>query len=630
MNQNKEFWLIPLISESAEKLFARPVPADAIILQKTKKEFAGDVTLVCFGLTRFSGKKPEETAQLMGEEILNTDNRIKSYNVVNGFLNLELTFEFWATYLMSFDGNVSLPESKRQKVMVEYSSPNTNKPLHLGHIRNNLLGWSVSSILKACGHTVSMVNLINDRGIHICKSMIAWQKKGNGETPESSGIKGDHLAGKYYVEFDKMLSEEAAQLKEQILNGNFNSIDLEAREAIQKTIGLIQNTSDEAKLKDLNAQLKQQVNNQTPLMKEARDMLIKWEHGDEATIELWKKMNSWVYAGFNQTYEKMGVHFDKLYYESQTYLLGKDLVERGLQSGVLYREPDGSVWIDLTKEGLDKKLLLRSDGTSVYMTQDIGTAVMRHDELNASKYIYVVGNEQDYHFKVLKEVLLKMNMSWADGIYHLSYGMVDLPSGRMKSREGTVVDADDLMAETISEAAARSMELGKTDEMSEKEKANLFDTLGMGALKYYILKVDPRKRMVFNPQESIDLQGNTGPFIQYTYARINSLLVKGGFNIANSASLQKPENDEACIPLIRSLEQFAEVVHGAAEAYSPAMVANYMYELAKEYNSFYHDNQVLKEADARKAAFRLLLSYQVAQTLKLSGELLGMRMPERM
>lgn len=630
MTQNKESWLIPLIIGTAEKLFAKPLPAEAIILQKTKKEFAGDITLVCFGLTRFSGKKPEETAHMMGEEILNTDKRIKSFNVVNGFLNLEFTFEFWASYLLSFDGDVSLPESKRQKVMVEYSSPNTNKPLHLGHIRNNLLGWSVSCILKACGHSVSMVNLINDRGIHICKSMIAWKKKGNGETPESSGIKGDHLAGKYYVEFDKMLSEESAQLKEQILQGNFESVETDAREAIKKTVSLIQNTSDEAKLKDLNAQLKQQVNNQTHLMKEAREMLIKWEQGDKDTIDLWKKMNSWVYAGFNQTYEKMGVRFDKFYYESQTYLFGKDLVERGLQSGVLFKEPDGSVWVDLTQEGLDKKLLLRSDGTSVYMTQDIGTAVKRHEEINASKYIYVVGNEQDYHFKVLKEVLLKLNMPWAEGIYHLSYGMVDLPSGRMKSREGTVVDADDLMSETISEAAARSMELGKTDEMSEEEKATLFETLGLGALKYYILKVDPRKRMVFNPQESIDLQGNTGPFIQYTYARINSLLSKGRFDSAQIEHTEKPENDDACIPLIRALEQFAEVVHGAAEAYSPAMVANYMYELAKEYNSFYHDNQILKEEDARKAAFRLLVSYRVAQTIKLSGELLGMRMPERM
>ncbi len=630
MNQNKEIWLIPLIAESIGKCFGKTAPVEAISLQKTKKEFSGDVTLVCFGLTRFSGKKPEETAQILGEQIAQSDDRVAGFNVVNGFLNLELSFDFWKDYLFHYKTEALLPVELRQKVMIEYSSPNTNKPLHLGHVRNNLLGWSLACILKECGHEVSMVNLINDRGIHICKSMIAWLKKGEGESPESSGMKGDHLAGKYYVEFDKMLSLESSLLKEQVMKDDFTNIEAEALEGIKKTIQLIQTATDEGKVKDLHAQLKQALNNQTPLMKEAREMLIKWEQGDEETLALWKKMNAWVYAGFDSTYKRMGVQFDKFYYESQTYLLGKDLVEQGLQSGVLYREADGSVWIDLSAEGLDKKILLRSDGTSVYMTQDIGTAVMRHEELHAARYIYVVGNEQDYHFKVLQQVLLKMGMKWAEGIYHLSYGMVDLPSGRMKSREGTVVDADDLMNEVVEEATKRSLELGKTDEMSEEEKLGLFETLGLGALKYYILKVDPRKKMVFNPEESIDLQGNTGPFLQYTYARINSLALKGAHLKKETEELAAMEPDPACIPLIRQLEQYAEVVKNAAEMYSPALIANYMYDLAREYNSFYHDHSILKEVDAEKSGFRLLVSEKVAQTISKCGQLLGMEMPERM
>jgi arginyl-tRNA synthetase len=427
-----------------------------------------------------------------------------------------------------------------------------------------------------------------------------------------------------------MLSEESSLLREQVMQNDFSQIEPEAMEGIEKIIHLIRNTSDEAKLKDLNAQLKLAVNNQTHLMKEARNMLIKWEQGDEDTLALWSKMNSWVYSGFGSTYKRMGVEFDKYYYESQTYLLGKDLVEQGLQKGVLYRESDGSVWIDLDNEGFDKKLLLRSDGTSVYMTQDIGTAVKRHEELKASRYIYVVGNEQDYHFKVLQQILLKLGMPWAGGIYHLSYGMVDLPSGRMKSREGTVVDADDLMNEVVEEATKRSLELGKTDEMSDEEKSNLFEMLGLGALKYYILKVDPRKKMVFNPEESIDLQGNTGPFLQYTYARINSLVSKGGALKKEIFELESLQPDFPCVALIRTLEQYEEVVKNAAYSYSPALVANFMYDLAREYNSFYHDYPILKETDLKKAAFRLLVSEKVAQTIHKCGKLLGMEMPERM
>ncbi|MEX1189432.1 MAG: arginine--tRNA ligase [Bacteroidia bacterium] len=629
MNPNKETWLIPLIHSSLESLYSKSIPSDAITLQKTRKEFKGDATLVCFGLSRFSGKKPQETAEEIGEFLMNVDQRISGFNVVNGFLNIELNFDYWLSYLESFQPDASLPSSERSKVMIEYSSPNTNKPLHLGHIRNNLLGYSVAKILAACGHDVVKVNLINDRGIHICKSMIAWQKKGNGETPASSGIKGDHLVGKYYVEFDKMLTAEAAIVKSNIENDNWGDVENQAKPAIEKLLAEIVNTTDEQKKKDLNSNLKQLINNQTPLMKEAREMLMLWEKSDSATIDLWKTMNSWVYEGFNKTYKSLGVDFDKFYYESETYILGKDIVQQGLEKNVLYKKDDNSVWIDLSDEGLDQKLLLRSDGTSVYMTQDIGTAVVRDEELHCKNYVYVVGNEQDYHFKVLQKTLQKMGYPFADGIYHLSYGMVDLPSGRMKSREGTVVDADDLIAEIIDEARKRSLELGKTDEFPQEELNELYRKLGLGALKYYILKVDPRKRMVFNPEESIDLQGNTGPFIQYTYARIQSLIARAGILMEIPIDLSKMPEEEAARNMIRLLEAYSETIQTAAKEYSPAMVSNYMYELAKDYNSYYQF-PVLKEENKTLAALRLKIALKTAEVLKECGTLIGMEMPERM
>ncbi len=630
MNLNKEIWLTPLIQETLESLYNKTIPQDAISLQKTRKEFAGDSTLVCFGLSKYSGKKPPETAQEIGEALVKADSRISGFNVVNGFLNIELNYSYWVNYLQGYTPDAKLPEKARRRVMIEYSSPNTNKPLHLGHIRNNLLGFSVAEILSECGHFVSKVNLINDRGIHICKSMIAWQKKGNGETPSSSGMKGDHLVGKYYVEFDKMLSAETNELRAKIDSNDWQGIDNESQEGIKKLLAEIEKAEDSQKQKDLNSTLKQQINNQTPLMKEAREMLMLWERGDTDTIELWKTMNSWVYEGFNLTYKRLGVDFDKFYYESDTYILGKDIVQEGLAKGVLYKKDDGSVWIDLSDEGLDQKLLLRSDGTSVYMTQDIGTAVLRNKELNCSTYAYVVGNEQDYHFNVLKKTLQKMGYSFADGIYHISYGMVDLPSGRMKSREGTVVDADDLIDEVIEEAGNRALELGKTEDMSEDDQNQLFRKLGLGALKYYILKVDPKKRMVFNPEESIDLQGNTGPFIQYTYARIQSLLNKAKALSQIEISLDEMPEESSARYMIRMLEAYSETIQTAAEGYSPAMIANYMYELAKDYNSYYHDYPVLKEENLTLAAFRLEIARKTGETLAKCGKLLGMEMPERM
>lgn len=630
MIPNKDSWLIPLIHETIESTYATKIDISTISLQKTKKEFKGDITLVCFPLTRFSSKKPQETAEEIGAALKNRDERIAGYNVIQGFLNIEISFAYWLNYLNQFSPDASLPSDQRSKVMIEYSSPNTNKPLHLGHIRNNLLGYSVAQILKACGHEVVKVNLINDRGIHICKSMIAWQKAGGGETPENSGLKGDHLVGKYYVEFDKMLQVQAKELKEAVESNQWDQVDKDAKPVIEKLLQAINNTEDEQKKKDLQSALKQHINNQTELMREAREMLMLWEKGDEAVINLWKTMNSWVYKGFDTTYNKLGVNFDKLYYESQTYVLGKDIVNQGLAQKVLFQKEDKSIWIDLSNESLDEKLLLRADGTSVYMTQDIGTAVLRNEELACKSYVYVVGNEQDYHFNVLKKTLQKMGYAWADGIFHLSYGMVDLPSGRMKSREGTVVDADDLIDEVISEAKIRSLDLGKTSELGEEEQEQLFETLGLGALKYFILKVDPKKKMVFNPEESIDLQGNTGPFIQYTYARIQSLISKAEGVIDSSSISTNSEESDSSRGIIRQLELFAETVQSAAASYSPALIANYMYDLAKDYNSYYHDYAILKEEDKTASAIRLKVAENVAFTLNTCANLLGMKMPNRM
>lgn len=601
--------------------------AAAPVLQKTRKEFEGDYTLVCFPYTALSGSNPAQTATQIGEQLLELRPEVARFNVVNGFLNISLHLNYWIQY---WSQATPVDSSKsREKVLIEYSSPNTNKPLHLGHIRNNLLGFSVARILEAAGKEVVMVNLINDRGIHICKSMLAWQKAGGSENPENTGLKGDHLVGKYYVAFDAALREETAPILEAMLQADFAALDSSTADKAHILVAKYHQSTGE-KQSELKDELKRIAQNATPLMKEAQEMLRKWEAGDAETLQLWRTMNGWVYAGFQETYAKLGVRFDRFYYESETYLLGKHLVQQGLDSGVLQKRSDGSVWIDLRNDGLDEKLLLRSDGTSVYMTQDLGTALQRAEEYQAQRFIYVVGNEQDYHFKVLQLILQKMGYAWADGIYHLSYGMVDLPSGRMKSREGTVVDADDLIEEVVGEARSRSEELGKNDLETEAEKQALYETIGLAALKYFILKVDPKKRMVFNPTESIDINGNTGPFIQYTYARIRSVMRR-------ATALQGVSYDAASLPdevthrqLLRSTVQFEEVIGQAADTLNPSLIANAVYDLAKLYNQFYHDFSILKESDLALARFRLDLSEKVADTLKKGMGLLGISMPERM
>jgi arginyl-tRNA synthetase len=567
--------------------------------QKTRKEFEGDFTLVVFPFLKAAKKSPEQAAQDIGNYLKDRVKEICAFNVVKGFLNIKLSDEYWINHLNTIITNpqygIKQERTSGKTIMVEYSSPNTNKPLHLGHIRNNLLGYSVAEILKANGHRILKVNLVNDRGIHICKSMLAWQKWGNGATPESTGIKGDKLVGDYYVKFDK-------EYKKQISELTAKGID-----------------PDTAK-------------DTAPLLQEAREMLRKWEAGDKEVTELWKTMNNWVYKGFDITYKTLGVDFDKIYYESETYKLGKAIVLEGLKKGILIQKEDGSVWADLTNDGLDQKILLRSDGTSVYMTQDIGTAHQRFSEFNLDDHIYVVGNEQNYHFQVLKIVLKKLGFDWADNITHLSYGMVELPEGKMKSREGTVVDADDLIDEMVSTAKETSEELGKIDEMTEAEAEKLFKTIGLGALKYFILKVDPKKTMMFNPKESIDFNGNTGPFIQYTHARIKSILrkaVETGNEINNNIDLSinlTPKEQE----LIKLLSEFPEIVTEAGENYSPAVISNYIYDLAKEYNQFYHAHPVVKEENDKIRNLRVQISNQIAGTIKKGAELLGIEVPERM
>ena len=585
------------ISKAIETLYGTAVEAESIKLETTKQDFEGDYTFVVFPYLRASKKNPEQTANDIGNYLKENCDDVADYNVVKGFLNLIVADNYWvSTFYNNIAPNKDFGKTttgQGHKVMVEYSSPNTNKPLHLGHVRNNLLGFSLSQILEFNSYQVIKANLINDRGIHICKSMLAWQKFGNGETPESSGLKGDHLVGKYYVEFDKHNKE---QIKELIAQGK---------------------TEEEAA-------------KNTPLLKEAQEMLLKWEAGDEEVKNLWQTMNSWVYAGFDATYKRLGVNFDKFYYESQTYLLGKEIVQEGLDKKVFYREEDSSVWIDLTDENLDKKLLLRRDGTSVYMTQDLGTADKKFEEYGCDKSVYVVGNEQEYHFKVLFSILKKMGKSYADGLYHLSYGMVDLPEGKMKSREGTVVDADDLMDEMHNTARELTLELGKIEGFNETEQAELFETLGLGALKYFLLRVDPMKRLVFNPKESIDFAGNTGPFIQYTHARINSLLKnvnESGFEAGNAAphTVLPHERD-----VIVWLSKFPKAVEDAGREYNPAIIANYTYELAKMYNRVYRESPVNKEPDENLKAFRVILTQTTGQVLNKSLALLGIKAPERM
>ncbi len=583
------------IARALKDLYGVEQSPASIALQDTRRDFRGDYTLVVFPYVKQARKSPEAVAAEIGEAVKAALPEVAGYNVIKGFLNFEIADSYWLHFLAKRAGHSDYglvhPAADAAPVVVEYSSPNTNKPLHLGHIRNNLLGWSVSQLLAAAGANVKKVNLVNDRGIHICKSMLAWLRYGNGETPESTGMKGDHLVGKYYVEFDKHYKEEVKQLMESGVE-------------------------------------EEQAKREAPLMVEAQQMLKRWEEGDKEVRALWEKMNGWVYAGFDETYDRLGVGFDKVYYESQTYLLGKELVKKGLDMGVLFRKEDGSVWCDLTGDGLDQKLLLRKDGTSVYMTQDLGTALLRHKDFGAERLIYVVGNEQDYHFKVLKLILGKLGFPWADKVYHLSYGMVELPNGKMKSREGTVVDADDLIDEMERTAEEMSREHGKNDELSPEEQKHLYHILALGALKYFILKVDPTKNMLFNPAESIDFNGNTGPFIQYTHARIRSIVRKAGS--ASALDTEHVALNEKERGVLKVLHSLPETIASAANAYSPAMVANYAYELAKAFNSFYQDTPILREENQQLKMMRISLCAAVASALKNTMNILGIEVPERM
>jgi len=608
--------------DAVKALYGMDATEKMVQLQKTRSEFEGNLTLVVFPFTKVARKSPEQTAEEIGQYLVEHCSAVDKYNVVKGFLNLSVGQGAWLQLLQAIDGDECFGMKKATEesplVMIEYSSPNTNKPLHLGHVRNNLLGWSLAKIMEANGNRVVKTNIVNDRGIHICKSMLAWLKYGNGETPESSGKKGDHLIGDYYVSFDKHYREEVAQLQAQFVEAGMDPEEAQKR------------AKDEA-----------------PLIKEAHEMLVKWEQGDAEVRALWEKMNNWVYAGFDETYKRLGVSFDKIYYESQTYLKGKAKVEEGLKKGLFERHEDGSVWADLTNEGLDQKLLLRSDGTSVYMTQDIGTAEMRFQDYPIDKMIYVVGNEQNYHFQVLSILLDRLGFKWGKELTHFSYGMVELPNGKMKSREGTVVDADDLMQLMIDDAYNTSMELGKFDDMTEEERREIARIVGLGALKYFILKVDARKNMLFNPEESIDFNGNTGPFIQYTYARIRSILRKAeptpcpspGEESSVRKAVQSPLPSGGAgggvlsdkeIELIQKMNEFGAAVEQAGKDYSPSGIANYCYELTKVFNQFYHDYSILNEPDEQKRNVRLLLARNVAKIIRNGMSLLGIEVPERM
>lgn len=588
--------LIEKAQQALFELYGQEIESKQIPVQQTRKDLEGDFTIVVFGFTRMSRKSPEQTGEELGEKIMASIPFIKSYNVIKGFLNFVINDDYYLSILNDIKLNDKYgftPLNEKDIVVLEYSSPNTNKPLHLGHIRNNLLGWSVAELLKANGKNVQKVNLINDRGIHICKSMLAWQKWGEGKTPESTNSKGDKFVGDYYVLFDKKYKEEIKTL-----------VDSGFEEDMAKK--------------------------QAPLMLEAQEMLRKWEAGEEEVYSLWSRMNQWVYDGFDITYTNMGVDFDKVYYESETYLLGKKLVEEGLEKGILFTKDNGSVWCDLTEEGMDEKLLLRADGTSVYMTQDLGTAELRQEDFGPSEMIYVVGNEQNYHFDVLKIVLQKLGKEWAKNIHHLSYGMVELPHGKMKSREGTVVDADDLMQEMFDTAKATTEELGKIEDFTTEEALELYKTVSLGALKYFILKVDPKKQMMFNPAESIDFNGNTGPFIQYTFARIQSILrkaVASKIPVSYSKEMELEIKEKA---LLKHLANYSAAVKQAGENYSPSMVANYIFELVKEYNKFYQEHSIMKEEDVNKQAFRLELSKQVSKVIESGMSILGIKVPLRM
>ena len=604
---NIEKLLTAAVVNAIKALYDTDITAEQVQVQKTRPDFEGHLTVVTFPFLRISKKKPEETGEDIAQWLIANTDLVSSFNTVKGFLNLVIAPAQWLQLLATIDADahygLQLPNDESPLTMVEYSSPNTNKPLHLGHVRNNLLGWAVSKIAEANNQRVVKTNIVNDRGIHICKSMLAWLKYGNGETPESSGKKGDHLVGDYYVAFDQHYRAEVAELKAQLIAQGVSEEEAETRAKAE-----------------------------VPLMVEAREMLRKWEQGDEEVRGLWRKMNEWVYAGFDETYKALGVSFDKIYYESDTYLEGKEKVEEGLAKGLFYRREDGSVWADFTKEGLDEKLLLRADGTSVYMTQDIGTAKLRFRDYPINKMVYVVGNEQNYHFQVLSLLLDRLGFEWGKSLVHFSYGMVELPNGKMKSREGTVVDADDLVEGMIEQARRTMDEAGKNTDMSEAEKQEVARIVGLGALKYFLLKVDARKNMVFNPEESIDFNGNTGPFIQYTYARIRSILRKAqdaGIvltkELPTGVEISTKEEE-----IIQRLADFRGVVEAAGEDYSPSGIANYCYELVKLYNQFYHEFQILREEDAAKRNFRLILSRNVAKVVRLGMELLGIEMPERM
>ena len=604
---NIESEIMATVVQAVKECFGQDVPTTMVQLQKTKAEFEGNLTLVVFPFLKLSRLKPEDTAQQLGDYLAQHCKVVKDFNVVKGFLNLTITPAAWISLLNRIDSEPRFGEKAVNEqsplVMIEYSSPNTNKPLHLGHVRNNLLGWSLAQIMEANGNRVVKTNIVNDRGIHICKSMLAWKKWGNGATPESTGKKGDHLIGDYYVAFDQHYRAELAELTAKF-----------------KAEGMADEEAEKRAKED------------SPLMKEAHDMLVRWEQGDEEVRALWKKMNDWVYQGFDETYKAMGVGFDKIYYESETYLEGKAKVEEGLAKGLFFRKPDGSVWADLSNEGLDQKLLLRADGTSVYMTQDIGTADLRFKDYPIDKMIYVVGNEQNYHFQVLSILLDRLGFKWGKELVHFSYGMVELPNGKMKSREGTVVDADDLMEEMVSAARRTSEELGKFADMTENERNDIARIVGMGALKYFILKVDARKNMLFNPEESIDFNGNTGPFIQYTYARIRSIMRKAeaeGIVLPSVLPDTLPLNEKE-VQLIQKLNSFETVVEQAGKDYSPSGIANYCYELTKDFNQFYHDYSILNAESTEAKTLRLALAKNVAKTIKNGMQLLGIEVPERM
>ncbi len=636
--------LTPSIQSAIQALF--DVTVDKIEFQTTRREFEGDITMVIFPLLKVIKSNPGELGNKIGNYLVENVAEVARFNVVSGFLNIVISDSYYLDFFNGIKDNSKfgyvMPNPEDKAIMVEYSSPNTNKPLHLGHVRNNLLGYSVAEIIKASGKKVYKTQIINDRGIHICKSMLAWEKFGNGETPESSNLKGDKLVGKYYVEFEKEFQKEYSEWFENSINNDFiysKSEEYSKGAEFQKLLKEkhqeeVLNKDEFALMNICRSEFKKSFKNEyfnsySIIGKEVQEMLRKWEAGDEEVVSLWKMMNQWVYDGFATTYTNLGVDFDKYYYESNTYLLGKDVVQVGLDRGVFEKDPDGSVWIDLTDEGLDRKIVLRSDGTAVYMTQDIGTAIQRVKDMpDVGGMVYTVGNEQDYHFKVLFLILKKLGFDWASSLYHLSYGMVDLPSGKMKSREGTVVDADDLMQDMTDTAKQISEDLGKLESYSAEEKAKLYKTIGLGALKYYILKVDPKKRILFNPEESVDFAGNTGPFIQYTYARIQSIIRKADFDFSAQTNIEELHEKEK--ELVKQIQLFPEVIQNAAQNHSPALIANYTYDLVKEYNSFYQSVHILGEVDLTKKIFRVQLSQKVAEVIKSAFTLLGIEVPERM